>query len=70
MGLILFGLIFGYLAVYHTKFLFGSAYLLAVGFAMLAGFLVLSKLYWFSVPFACVAISLLCYLTSIAAARA
>ena len=70
MGLILFGLIFGYLALYHTKLLFDSAYLLVVGFAMLAGFLVLAKLYWFSTPFAGIAISLLCYVAGIIAARA
>ena len=70
MGLILFALIFGYLALYHAKLLFDSAYLLAVGFAMLAGFLVLAKLYWFSIPFAGIAIALLCYVASVVAARA
>lgn len=69
MGLILFGLVFGFLALHHTKLFFGSTYLLAVGFATLVGFLVLAKLYWFSVPFAGVAISLLCYAGSIVAAR-
>lgn len=70
MGAILFGLIFGFLAYQHTELLFNSAYLLAVGFLMLAGLFVLGKLYWFSVPFACITISLVCYLASIAAARA
>ncbi len=70
MGLILFGLIFGFLALYHTRLLFDSTFLLAVGFAMLAGFLVLSKLCWFSIPFAGIAISLVCYVASILAARA
>ena len=70
MALILFGLIFGFLALYHTKLLFESAYLLAVGFAMLAGFCVLSKLYWFSIPFAGITIALVCYVASIIAARA
>lgn len=70
MGAILFGLVFGYLALYHAEFLFGSAYLLAVGFAMLAGFFVLGKVYWFSVPFTGITISLVCYVASIIAARA
>jgi hypothetical protein len=70
MGLILFGLLFGFLALYHTKLLFGSNYLLTVGFAMLAGFFVLSNLYWFSIPFAGITISLVCYVASIIAARA
>jgi hypothetical protein len=70
MALILFGLIFGFLALDHPESLFGSAYLLGVGFATLAGFLVLSKLYWFSIPFAGIAVSLVCYSASIIAARA
>ena len=69
MGLILFGLIFGFLALDHAELLFGSVYLLAVGFATLAGFLVLCKLYWFSVPFAGITLSLICYATSVVAAR-
>jgi hypothetical protein len=68
MGLLLFGLIFGFLAISHTKLLFDSAYLLIVGFAMLAGFCVLSRLYWFSIPFAGMTISLICYVVSVIAA--
>lgn len=70
MGLILFGLLFGFLAFYHPKLLFDSVYLLAVGFATLAGFLVLCKLYWFSVPFAGITLALICYVASLIAARA
>lgn len=70
MGLILFGLIFAFLALNHAQLLFGSVYLLAVGFATLTGFLVLSRLYWFSIPFAGIAVSLTCYVASIIAARA
>jgi len=65
MGAILFGLVFAYLAAAHPELLFGSAFLLAVGFAMLAGLVVLGKLYWFSVPFAGLSISLVCYVASI-----
>ena len=70
MGLIFFGLIYGFLALYHTELLFDSAYLLAVGFAVLTGFCVLAKLYWFSVPLVGLLISLVCYVASIIAARA
>ena len=70
MGLILFGLVFGFLALYHTELLFDSTYLLAVGFAMLVGFCVLGKLCWFSVPFVGLIISLVCYVAGIVAARA
>jgi hypothetical protein len=40
--------------------------LLLVGVAMLAGLVVLCKLYFFTVPLIGVSISLACYLTSIA----
>ena len=69
MGLILFGVVFGYLAVAHSQMLFRSPFLLIVGLAMLGGFVVLSKLYFFSVPLAGVSIALVCYLASIALSR-
>ena len=65
MGALLFGLVFAYLAAAHPELLFGSVFLLAVGFAMLCGFVVLAKLYWFSVPFAGLTVSLVCYGASI-----
>jgi hypothetical protein len=66
MGAMLFGLVFGYLAAAHPDVLFGSVFLLAVGFAMLGGLVVLAKLYWFSVPFAGVTIAFAGYVISIA----
>jgi hypothetical protein len=39
MGLILFGLVFGYLALAHGQLLFQSPFLLVVGLAMLGGFI-------------------------------
>jgi len=65
MGAILFGLIYGYLALAHSTLLFQSAYLLAVGLAMLGGLVVLGKLYWFSIPFTGICISFACYVTAI-----
>jgi hypothetical protein len=50
-GAILFGLVYGYLALVHSAFLFASTFLLALGAVLLAGYVVLGKLYWFSVPF-------------------
>ena len=70
MGLILFGLVFGYLAVAHGEVLFRSTFLLAVGLVMLCGMVVLCKIYFFSVPLAGVCVSLACYIGSIAVARA
>ena len=70
MALILFGLIYGYLATAHPVVLFDSIFLQLVGFLMLAGFLILCRLYWFTVPLAGISISLLCYVASILVARA
>jgi hypothetical protein len=70
MGLILFGLVFGYLALAHGQLLFQSPFLLVVGLAMLGGLVVLCKAYFFSGPLAGVCISLACYLASIALSRA
>lgn len=69
MAAILFGLIYAFLAVAHPQILFGSGYLLAVGFATLLGFVMLAKLYWFSVPFAGVTTSLVLYIASVVSAR-
>ena len=68
MGLILFGLVFGYLALAHGQLLFQSPFLLLVGFAMLGGFVVLCKIYFFSAPLRDISISLACYVASIIAA--
>ncbi len=70
MGLILFGLVFGFLALAHSELLFQSPFLLVVGLALLGGFVVLCKLYFFRVPLAGVGISLVCYVASIALSRA
>ncbi len=69
MGLILFGLVFGYLALTHGQLLFQSPFLLVVGLAMLGGFVVLSKVYFFSVPLTGICISLACYVASIVLSR-
>jgi hypothetical protein len=65
MGAILFGLVYGFLANAHPELLFDSPFLLIVGFAMLGGFAVLAKLYWFRIPFTGVVLSLICYVLSI-----
>ncbi len=70
MGAILFGLIYGFLAIVHSQLLFQSPFLLMVGLAMLGGFFTLGKVYWFSVPFTGVGIALACYAASILASRA
>jgi hypothetical protein len=69
MGLILFGLVFGFLALAHSQLLFQSPFLLVLGLATLGGFVVLSKLYFFSAPLTGVSISLACYIASIVLSR-
>jgi hypothetical protein len=69
MGLILFGLVFGFLAWNHSQLFFQSPFLVVVGLAMLAGFVVLSKLSFFSVPLAGMSVALACYAASIALSR-
>ena len=67
-GAILFGLVYGHLAIAQPAVLFASPFLLAVGFAMLGGLLALGKVYWFSIPFRGIAISFACYVAAIASA--
>jgi hypothetical protein len=70
MGAILFGLIYGYLALAQSELLFKSPFLLLVGFAMIGGLVVLGKLYWFSIPFWSTSVSLACYIAAVIASRA
>lgn len=50
-GLILFGAVYGYLALVHSGFLFQSAYLLSLGLMLLFGYAFLAKRYFFRIPF-------------------
>jgi hypothetical protein len=61
-GLMLFGLVYGYLALAAPAMLFGSLMLRALGVAVLAGWVVLSRLYFFRVPFRSVAVAIALYL--------
>lgn len=50
-GALLFGTVYGYLALFRSEFLFQDRFLLCVGLALLLGYVFLGKRYWFSVPF-------------------
>jgi len=65
MAAMLFGLIYGFLAISHSNLLFASSYLLVVGLLMVGGFVALSKAYFFSIPFIGTGISLVCYAASV-----
>jgi hypothetical protein len=49
-GAILFGLVYGYLALAQPDVLFQSLYLILVGLSLLLGYIFLAKAYWFSIP--------------------
>jgi hypothetical protein len=68
-GALLFGVIYGYLAIRHADLLFDSPFLLAVGLVVLTGYVVLGRLYWFSVPFRSICIAALCYIVAIVFSR-
>lgn len=68
MGAMLFGLVYGYLSLFHSELLFASAFLMIVGTVMLTGLLILGKLYWFRAPFMGIAVSLICFVSGIGAA--
>lgn len=64
-----FGLVFGFLAIAHPELLFRSLYLQLLGLAVLLGFVVLAKLYWFSIPLAGVSIAFGFYIAGVVSAR-
>jgi hypothetical protein len=56
-GAILFGLVYGYLALRQPHMLRTSPFLLLVGAALLAGYAWLGRRYWFSMPFRAIAVA-------------
>jgi hypothetical protein len=64
-GAILFGLVYGQMAIAWPQLLFGSPYLLSVGFLLLLGYAFLGKRYWFSVPFRGISIALVFYTAAV-----
>ena len=67
MGAMLFGLVYGYLALAHAPVLFDSWFLQGLGLALLAAFTVLGWVYWFSVPFRGIVLALVFYCGAILA---
>ena len=62
---ILFGAVYGYLAIVHSAFLFQSTFLLLLGLLLLAGYVFLGKRYWFSVPFRGILLSTALYVAAL-----
>ena len=70
MGLMLFGLIYGYLAVYRWEVLQRSSFLAGLGLLVLLGYLILSRVFWFKSPLLWVSAATLLYVAGFAAAFA
>jgi hypothetical protein len=66
-GAMLFGLVYGYLALLHPAFLFQSIFLLALGLVLLAAYAVLAKQYWFKIPYRGVLAAMLSYIAALLA---
>jgi hypothetical protein len=66
-GAMLFGLIYLYLALQASPFLFASTFLVVLGFVYLAAMTWLARLYWFSVPFRGIAVAAILYAAGVAA---
>jgi hypothetical protein len=60
-GLILFGAVYGYLALAHGDLLFGSVFLLSLGFVLLLGYTFLAARYFFRIPFQGVVLATVLY---------
>jgi hypothetical protein len=64
-GVLLFGAVYGYLAVMHSAFLFQSSYLLALGLLALLAYAILARRYWFSIPFRGIVLATACYVSAL-----
>ena len=60
-GLVLFGAVYGYLALAHSDLLFQSVFLLALGLILLIGYAVITKKYFFRNPLLGVVLAMLLY---------
>ena len=68
-GTLLFGAIYGYLALVHSAFLFHSWFLLSLGLLALVAYAFLGKRYWFSVPFRGILLATAFYVVALVIAR-
>ena len=67
LGAILFGAVFGYLALWQGALLFHSLYLQWLGLLTLAGYVFLAKTYWFSIPFRGIVLATALYVLALVA---
>jgi len=69
-GAMLYGLVYGYHAIFRFDVLRAMPFVLAVGFAFLAGFAIVAVRYWFSIPRNGILLSLALYVAGCIAAYA
>lgn len=67
VGLILYGLIYGYLTIYGFHMLSSSVFLLSLAPIVAISYLILSIKYWFSIPAIGSLVGLLCFVGGITA---
>ena len=67
IGLIMFGLIFGYLAVCRWEMLRQSHFLAGLGLVVLVAYVLVARIYWFSSPLIGVSLATLCYVAGLVA---
>ncbi len=65
-GAMLFGLVYGYLALLQAEMLWASTFLLSIGLLFLASLSLLAYRHWFSTPFHGIALALGLYLAALA----
>ena len=65
-GALLFGAVYGYLALLQSTFLFQSWFLLALGLVLLGGYAFLGKRYWFKSPLRGIALATVFYVVALA----
>jgi len=65
MGLVMFGLIYGYLALSRWDVLLRSHFLMGLGLLWLVGYILLAQIYWFRIPLIGVSLATLLYLAGL-----
>lgn len=68
-GLVLFGAVYGYLALAHSEFLFHSVFLLALGLILLFGHVFLASSYFFCIPMRGILLAMLLYILALIVSR-
>jgi hypothetical protein len=66
-GMLFFGMVYGYLAIFRSEVIFLDPFLLYAGLLLLLGYVFLGKRYWFSVPFRSILVATALYIAALTA---